>query len=471
MANITRPTFPDPPLEVGIAQYPTPLVPDYFTRQGHIILVEKVSIEKGNYNPQPLDGSVIYNKRDANDWPSNLYLVFQQTEPTGKFVYNYWANDRTLASQDPWNYGIDYNLDDPDYPVYTRAYIVPRSQYAPVALGVADPVFGGTTKITKQSMAELGDDNPLRSRYVLVQRIYEKLPSGTIQGQAVNQYGSINTTIKQIVLPSATASSAQTQGQIGGINQFLISDSINPVSAAKSEKQKVVMSQPPDVITYEITHDLAVVKTTTSMILRENLSPPAVPSGAILDVADADIGYPWIRRSTKSLAVDGGGNPILPPSRTEFKTINYEFPGIIYTWQARQGVVQDDVITNPSVNLSFFNNRYPISLTVSARHVITYHVGPQDLSDLPFFSVVTQPWAMKFFNIPSRMIHPPAPVTLRGQSIVNNGTDILISGGQGSTPSNYTVGQQILIGGDCELWQGNIYMKQLIYVTEPTPSQ
>jgi len=467
MATSKQPPFPNPALEVGVPQYPTPLVPDFYTKNGHIILVEKVSAEKGNYNPQPLDGSVIYAGRDANKWPSNLYLVAEQPEPTGQFVFRIWANDRTLAEQDPWNYGIDYSLDDPTKPIYTREYIVPRSQYAPVAVGTSDPVFGGTAKISKQSMRELADDNPLRSRHVMVQRVYETIPSSAISGQSVNRYGSVDTTIKQVVLPSTTASTSQTQGQIGGIDQFLVSDAINPVSAAKSEEQKVVMSQPPSVVTYEITHELAVVKTTTDMILRQNLTPPPIPgttgNTALLDVSDEDVGFPWIRRSSKSL-MTSGGNVIIPPPRVEFKTINYEFPGIIYSWQAKQGTTEGDT---PTANLSFFNNRYPLSLTVSARHVITYHTSPQDLSTLEYFSVITQPWALKFFNIPRNMIHPPAPVTLRGQAVTSGGIDILISGGQGSTPSNYIPGQEILIGGDCELWQGGIYMKQLIYVKEP----
>jgi hypothetical protein len=470
MATAKQPPFPDPPLEVGVPQYPTPNIPDFYTKNGHIILVEKVNAEKGSYNPQPLDGSVVYAGRDASKWPSNLYLVAEQTEPTGKFVFRIWANDRTLASQDPWNYGIDYSLDDPTKPIYTREYIVPRSQYAAVSIGSVDPVFGGTAKISKQSMQELEDGNPLRSRHVRVQRVYETIPSAAISGQSVNKYGSVDTTIKQIVLPSSTASTSQTQGQIGGIDQFLVSDSINPVSAAKSEEQKVVMSQPPSVITYEITQDLAVVRTTTDMILRQNLTVPPIPGttgyAALLDVSDEDVGFPWIRRSSKSL-LTSGSTVIVPPPRVEFKTINYEFPGIIYSWQAKQGTTENDVTTSPTANLSFFNNRYPLSLTVSARHVITYHTSAQDLSDLQYFSVITQPWALKFFNIPRNMIHPPAPVTLRGQSVQSGGIDILISGGQGSTPSNYIPGQEILIGGDCELWQGGIYMKQLIYVKEP----
>jgi hypothetical protein len=229
MATAKPPFIPDPPLEVGIAQYPTPLVPDYYTRDGHIILVEKVSIEKGSYNPQPLDGSVVYDKRDANDWPTNLYLVFQQTEPTGKFVFNYWANDRTLASQDPWNYGLAYSLNHPDYKIVTRTYITPREDYAPVALGSTDPVFGGTAIISKQEMVELPDDNPLRSRYVQVQRVYETIPSSIITGKRVTERGDIETLDTQVVV-------AGTAPDADGL--LVTQTAIESIDAVKSKRTK-----------------------------------------------------------------------------------------------------------------------------------------------------------------------------------------------------------------------------------------
>jgi hypothetical protein len=227
MATINRPTFPDPALEVGVAQYPTPLVPDYYTKDGHIILVEKVSIEKGNYNPQPLDGSVKYAKRDANDWPDDLYLVFQQSEPTGKFIFNYWANDRTLASQDPWNYGLTYSLNHPDYKIVTRTYITPREDYAPVALNAVDPVFGGNAIISQQQMVELPDDNPLRSRYVQVQRVYETIPSSVITGKRLTERGDIETLYTQIVV-------AGTEPDADGL--LVTQTSIEAIDAVKSKR-------------------------------------------------------------------------------------------------------------------------------------------------------------------------------------------------------------------------------------------
>lgn len=199
-----QPAFPHPPLEVGVPQYPTPLVPDFYTKNGHIILVVKESVDKGTYNPMPLDGSVTYSGRDANKWPSTLYLVAQRPTEDSEFVFNYYANDRTLASQQPWNYNISYSEEAYTYPAYTRQYIVPRTQYAASNFTGVDPVFG-TATLTKLEMAELPDENPLRSRYVAVQATYEILPGPLLTG---HQYDpDLNLTVtntKQIVAAGAS---------------------------------------------------------------------------------------------------------------------------------------------------------------------------------------------------------------------------------------------------------------------------
>lgn len=454
MATSKQPPFPHPPLETGVPQYPTPNVPDFYTKSGHIVLVEKVSAEKGSYNPQPLDGSVTYQGRDANKWPSTLYLVAIRPEPTGEFVYRFWANDRTLASQDPWNFNVQYSSSNPAFPIYTRTYIVPRSQYASVAIGSIDPVFGGNAKIVDQEMAELSDDNPLRSRYVAVKRVYETIPGPALVGKRINSMGAIEDVTSQVVDPSTTP---DTSG-------LLVSDSIKSIGAAKSERERVVMEAlPPTYNYFEVTHDLGIIKNTVELVQR-NLTggtPAPVISGNIIDVNDAPLEFPWVRRTTKYIQTDGSGNPILPPSRVEYKTGSYVFPGVIYNW--------DTTLVNGQIEsqLSFFQNRYPIQLTVPIKHEISYQIGEPDISNLRFFKVVTQPWAREFFKIPDGCIHPPAPVTLIGQTIYQNGISYGIQGGQASTPTSYLVGQELLIGGETGRWQGNIWYTVLTKVKEP----
>jgi hypothetical protein len=223
------PAFPHPALETGVPQYPTPNVPDFYTKDGHIILVEKISTDKGSYNPKPLDGSVIYSGKDANKFPSDLYLVAERPTPEGLFCYRYWANDRTMASQDPWNYGISYSDNDPAFPVYVRQYIIPRDQFTPIAKGSIDPVFGGTAIVSQQQMQELGDDNPLRSRYVQMVVQYESIPGPVVLGKQINQRGDVETVEVQTV----------TAGTAPDPDGYLtISSAIKPVDSIKSKREK-----------------------------------------------------------------------------------------------------------------------------------------------------------------------------------------------------------------------------------------
>ena len=686
MATSKQPRFPNPPLEQGVAQYPTPIIPDFITQSGHIILVEKVSAEKGSYNPQSpaVDDSnpVIYTGRDANKWPDPLYLVHIRPDETGEFVYRYWANDRSLSTQDPWNYGISYDGGDPYYPTYTREYIVPRSQYTAVPVGGQDPLFGsgqgvtlnvsGTTAtitgtgfsyskganiyvytqstttqttqqkyalgsfslltsssttltyavqsgaanpsvpifinptvISEQEMTPLAEDNPLRSRYVKVKRVYEPIPSTvlttnvnkaglmgstaindqlvtattnpnelslnlsgesileskvehvsanksnltniitdgpySLSGDSLNKLGTTETITESIVAAGTTASKS---------GALLVSDDITPIDATKSQRKQVVMdSVPPSLVTYESTQDNSIVQNVTSYLSRNISSglgafvPPSAPTSQVvlstptsatnvggfatltflslqsvvvgdvisisgyttngwvsgkytatavalvspftitlslavtgsptvsspvvtqnnnrlLQTSDADIGFPWVRRTNKYLPSVGGAVQ-LPPSRTEYKTAQFSFPGLIYTW--------GDTSSTTSATFAFPKNRLPLDITCTQKHIYTYSETQPNLSTLKFFKVITQPWAIKFFGIPKNTIHPPAPTALANETSDQNGVSIGIFGGEASYPSFYKVGQQILIGADAQLWQGGIYVQRLIYTQEPTP--
>ena len=207
MATSKQPHFPHPALEVGVPQYPTPNVPDFYKKDGHIILVDKISADKGSYNPAPLDGSITYAGKDANKFPAPLYLVRETPTPDGLFVYRTWANDRTYASQDPWNYGVSYSSENPDYPIYTREYFTPRDQYVPIAIGAVDPVFGRTAIVVKQEMKELAEDHPLRSRHVQVVVQYETVPGPRIKSSKLDPFTGTRTidSYEQIVVAGQEA--------------------------------------------------------------------------------------------------------------------------------------------------------------------------------------------------------------------------------------------------------------------------
>ena len=226
------PRFPHPPLEVGVAQYPTPLVPNYNDKKGgwgindlgHIILVEKASIEKGSFTPQPLDGTIIYTGRDANKWPSSLYLVAEKPTPEGEFIYRYWANDRSIDSQNLWNYGVTYSAEDTSKPIYTRQYVVARSSYSPSNFPSTDPL-SNSSYLVKIQMAEMPEDNPLASRYVAVQAVYETLPGPILTGYQYDENLNLTVTNTKQTLAAGTAAATYTNGLISsGITWSVLSE-------------------------------------------------------------------------------------------------------------------------------------------------------------------------------------------------------------------------------------------------------
>jgi hypothetical protein len=95
-------------------------------------------------------------------------------------------------------------------------------------------VFGGNAKITKQAMAELGDDNPLRSRYVQVQRIYETIPGPTIHGYQYDDAFETTFTISKQIVDAGASAITHYNG--------LISYKDEPIDATKT--QRVIVETP-----------------------------------------------------------------------------------------------------------------------------------------------------------------------------------------------------------------------------------
>lgn len=310
-----------------------------------------------------------------------------------------------------------------------------------------------------------------------VEWVYEIMPGPVIDGKAVNELGAVEAFAEQTVLPTDDISSPVAERNEFG---FFASESISPISATQSKKEtRVVETRPPEFSYFEVTQDRAIVKNDVQFLTRSELLLPEnqiLIDGATVDVADSPMAFPWIRRTVKSLPTNSLGEISLPPTKTEWDTITYTFPGIIYTWKAR---FTDDQVR---ANLSFFDNRYPVSMTVPAKYVVSYHEptssDPNDDTQLnltlpsatngqSFFRVITRPWARIFFNIPDNTIHPPAPITIAKQSVDRGGVAFDVSGGQGSDPVSYTPGDEILIGGEVKQWWGGLYVKRLVYVSEP----
>ena len=312
MATEKQPKFTHPVLEVGVPQYPTPYVPDFYKKSGHIVLVEKVDVQKGNYNPQPLDGSVIYKNPDADKYPSPLYLVAERPTPDGEHCYRFWANDRTYAEQDPWNYGISYSSENPDYPVYSREYIIARDDYDAFPLGQQDPVFGGNAIIVKQQMAELPDDNSLRSRYVSVQVVYETIPGPALPGYIASaEFG-----------PARSTTEVVKSGSIAYANYNTIKSDVQPIDSVKS---KIEFTEYVNLNTLKGSQWDGFFQNNLN-ISRSIVPANSAPLGyfpGLLSYKDDPVNYYQTQRTIVS-------TPSLPPTRIEYKTASFSSPQLVF---------------------------------------------------------------------------------------------------------------------------------------------
>jgi hypothetical protein len=439
-----QPPFPHPPLEVGVPQYPTPLVPDFYTKSGHIILVVKESVEKGTYNPQPLDGSITYTGRDANKFPSTLYLVHQRPSEDGQFVYNTYANDRTLSSQDPWNYGLDYSANNPSYPITSRTYITPRSSYSAASLGSTDPVFGGTQIISQQKMVELPDDNPLRSRYVVVQRVYESIPGPEIDGQGIGEFGYIN--LKKQVVAAGTSLPAPTLSTV--------KLEINPVDSVKSELTEADYSSISTLTGYQYDPDLNLVVTNTKQIVSPGTS--LTPINGLISSRDEPVDVWKTIRIQSTIAS-------LPANRTEYKTGAYSSPNLITDYNVS--------LINTS-NAETIVKVQPVmrakrSYQTVFKYVTSYQYGPP--SGDPSYALF-DPLAVNVYvdgllfqiNIPDALTDSFGPLTIT--TLPNNPTYGYISDTLEIQPTSTTATQYIayvgtfqMIAYEVEYWKANIY--------------
>jgi hypothetical protein len=350
-----------------------------------------------------------------------------------------------------------------------------RDQIPTTTTEITEEGQASAVSLTGDEIAKTQEQVTADTRRTRVVTRSNSLTTDSLTGRAFNtEWGVPELVVDSIVDPT-------TQPDPSGL---VLQDQITPLNSTRSRRvRRELQAVPANYFYYEVAQDQVVIKNEVSLH-RRDVTDPADPTflpvpvvvGAIADITDTPLEFPWVRRVTKRLPTNSVGDIILPEARVEYDTITYTFPGIIYTWKARY--TGDQV----RANLSFFDNRYPVSMTVAARYEVTYHVldagDPDDDPDLnlsnpaarnnfEFFRVITRPWARIFFNIPDNTIHPPAPITLAKESVDRGGVAFDIQGGQSSEPVAYTPGDLILVGGEVKKYWGNIYTKRLVYVREP----
>jgi hypothetical protein len=314
-------SLPEPVKDVGIPQYPTPLVPLFgASPNGHIILIVKKSVKLGAYTPLPVDGTVTYSGRDAKKWPTKLYLVYEKPDETGLYVDQYYANDRTTASQDAWNFAFTYSSENPAFPIVSRVYIIRRSKYGtvgfpPFALGSTDPILGAGCIVAHQEKKELPDEHPLRSLYVMVQVTYETIPGPVVAGVVAEEFGPATLSKQVVVAGSALTAPGVTT----------IESRVTPQDSVKSSSETLVLSSNNTLTGYNYDENLGVNLTMTRQLIAAGTTAYTPVNGDLIYRDDPKNYWQTIR--TIGFITGRPATPI--PTRTSYKTGAYSSPNLI----------------------------------------------------------------------------------------------------------------------------------------------
>lgn len=152
----------------SITTYPTPNISDS-------IETEIVSIGAGKYTPLAYGTpySSIEHGSFPKDLPDHILVHDAPHDNEGKLRKRIWVNSR--IDQDLYNFQIDYEGDNPEYPVYTHEYIVMRDGYSPLPVLSPDPL-DAAAKLVSEKLLNQTEPSELGSQFVRVIRTYQTLP-------------------------------------------------------------------------------------------------------------------------------------------------------------------------------------------------------------------------------------------------------------------------------------------------------
>jgi hypothetical protein len=155
-----------------VTEYPTPIL-------GNTIETEVLSVTSGKYDPLPY--GTRFNDVQHGEFPKHLpdhVLVYDAPyNQDGTLRRRVWVNDR--LDQELYNIQIDYEGNNPAFPIYTRVYVLPRDGYTPLAALSLDPVDEFAFLISEQVINETQPPE-LANIFVKVVRIYHTLPGQII---------------------------------------------------------------------------------------------------------------------------------------------------------------------------------------------------------------------------------------------------------------------------------------------------
>lgn len=156
------------PIGGSITTYPTPNISDS-------IETEVVSIGAGKYTPLAYGTPYPNVEHGAfpKDLPDHILVHDAPADNEGKYRKRIWVNSR--IDQDLYNFQIDFEGNNPAYPIYSHEYIVLRDGYTPLPILSPDPL-DSNAKLISERLVNQVDPQELGSQFVRIVRVYHTLP-------------------------------------------------------------------------------------------------------------------------------------------------------------------------------------------------------------------------------------------------------------------------------------------------------
>lgn len=177
--------IPRPPFGKSVLSFPTPL-----PLLDKLIWLD-IDSRLGRYEP------LAYETLHPNqtDFPGYFLVNQAPLNQDDGTVRRWYSRERMDQHTYNWEHSFPYGSED--YPRVVRTYVFARANYVPLAPLTADPVYSGLKLIAQEQVRS--DAPEIDSAFVIVRRIFEKVPGVEIVSKQFNERGDLTTITTQIV--------------------------------------------------------------------------------------------------------------------------------------------------------------------------------------------------------------------------------------------------------------------------------
>lgn len=388
-------------------------------------------------------------------FPDHKLTLQKPQDGDGTWATLVYASD--LYKQEEWNYSIKYSGDAVAYPIFIRAYLVPRDGFKPdTVLTTLDPIFkaesGNPVRLVEQELRQ-SEDTEVSSLYVTVLMVYETVPGPLVQSKKL-----VDSPVG-LVYATETRQRVDYGETVTGAFDIL-STAVSSESTTKAEKTSVEVDagEYPELTSYDYDGQLNAVVVTTRNV---------VPAGTTYTKAEGDL---EMRDSPidqwKTLRIISHVDPDDLEERTEYDTIDYTFPGILESCAVNVVTYGTNDTEGVQVIPSL---RAAVTTATRIKTITTFHVtepAPEDVyqiapNDLVFRGIT---FSVSFNNVLNDDITLTADGFLSDQ--YTGLVDEVTFGASFPSASAYiaAIGTEVLTGNDIKYYRGGIYIRRNTYL-------